>query len=581
MGSLSPKMEETMKTLKSFIEKLFKEDILFLTCLTVYILLIYWQVISKDIILSYDDNVLLTSLSKIENLRHYFDSILNGFILDIQPVRDFSFYLDFKIKAFFPAYSFHFTNVIVWICICYFVRKIFLKQSTDNYYIIGLLVLLYALSPVSANSVAWIAARKHLLSTLFIICATYLTLLHKNSLTTRRVFLISLFYLLSCYSQPINTLWIIWLGYYIYSNGKYKFSVKLLIINSIISLVSICTNFYYYKIIYARNVSPISKFTNYTSLDLGDPLLAIGRYFYQSLYPFAALPSTHYQGSWENMAGLILLTIFLAFCYKEIRKGQTSLLLAIIYYFFPLVLVTINMTNVFCSDTYLLNSSIGFYWCLLIFSEKLKSKNLLTFSLASYVLIVSIYTFNYVSIFNNEDELWLYSQKKEATSQTTVIASSIYVKQKRFKESFELIEELQERWPNQPYLPQVIAENLFYNPNIKTQLKIEKLLEIAPKMPSTYLYLSVLYGYEKDKEGLEKVLYLIFQDSVKFNMEFRGSEIKIAAIFLYTCEFYKLGNCKTHVEEFKSKSLYSDWNKEQLESYLQQLKKSSDYQVNI
>lgn len=573
-------MEKTMKGLKLFIEKMFREDYLFLIFLTFIVMLTYWQVISKDIILSYDDNVLLTSLSKIGNLKHYFSSILNGFILDIQPVRDFSFYLDFKIKDFFPSYSFHFTNTVIWIFICHFVRKIFLKQSTNNYYIVGLLVLLYALSPISANSVAWIAARKHLLSTLFIILATYLTLIHKNSLNIFKIFKISLFYLLSCYSQPINSLWIIWLAYFLYCNEKNKHSIQLFVINSIIFISSISINFYYYKVIYAKNVSPVSKFINYTSLDLGDPLLALGRYFYQSLYPFAALPSTHYQGSWENMAGLVLLIIFLAFCYKKL-KGQTSLLSAIIYYFFPLIIVTINMTNVFCSDTYLLNSSVGFYWCLLILSETLKNKKTLIFILAAYALAVSIYTFNYVNLFNNEDELWLYAQRKEATSQTTVIASSIYVKQKRFKESFQLIEELQERWPNQPYLPQVIAENLFYNPDIKNQLKIEKLLELTPKMPSTYLYLSILYGYEKNTEGLKKVLYLIFKDPIKFNMEFRGSELKIAAIFLYTCVFYKLDNCESHLEEFKSKSLYGDWNKNLLDGYLEELNKSSNYQIHI
>lgn len=570
-----------MKSLRTFTEKLFKEDLLFFLFLTTLVFCTYWQVISKDLVLSYDDNVLLTSLSKIENLRHYYTSILNGFILDIQPIRDLSFYLDFKIKTFVPEYSFHFTNTLIWIFICCYVRKIFLNQSPDSYYISGLLVLLYALSPISANSVAWIAARKHLLSTLFIVLATYLTLYYKNSLSLKKILLISFFYLLSCLSQPINTLWIIWLAYFLYFNEINKVALKLLIINSIIGISSISLNFYYYKFIYAKNVSPISKFKNYASMDLGDPILAIGRYFFQSLYPFAALPSSHYQGSWENMAGLVLLVVALAFCYKKTSKENTSLVSPVIYYFFPLIIVTVNMTNVFCSDTYLLNSSIGFYWCLLIFSKPLENKKIFIFILATYVALAAGYTLNYVKIFNNEDELWLYTQKKEANSQTTVIASSIYIKQKRFKESFKLIEEIQDRWPNQPFLPQLIAENLFYNPDIKNYLKIEKLLELKPKMPSTYLYLSILYGYEKDKVGLEKTLYMIFKDPIKFNMEFRGSEIKIAAIFLYTCEFYKMEKCRTHVEEFKSKSLYSDWNKEKLESYLLLLKKSSDYQINI
>lgn len=574
-------MEKAMKSLKSCFNQTFKENYLFLILLSTLVIGIYWKVISKDLVLSYDDSVLLASLSKINNLKHYFSSIMNGFILDVQPVRDLSFYIDFKIKAFFPGYSFHFTNAFIWILICYFVRKIFLSQSPNSYYISGLLVLLYALSPISANSVAWIAARKHLLSTLFIVLATYLTLNNSKNLTLKKISSISFFYLLSCYSQPINSLWILWLAYFLYSNEKNKQYIKLFLVNSVVCISSILLNFYYYKFIYAKNVSPISKFSNYISLDLGDPLLAIGRYFYQSLYPFAALPNSHFQGSWENLAGLVLLITALAFCYKKITSGQKNLVSPIIYYFFPLIIVTVNMTNVFCSDTYLLNSSIGFYWCLLILCRNLENKKVFTFILSAYVAIVASYTFSYINIFNNENELWLYSQNKEANSQTTVIASSIYIKQKRFKESFLLIEELQDRWPNQPFLPQLIAENLFYNPDIKAQLKIEKLLEINPKMPSTYLYLSILYGYENDKAGLQKTLYMIFNDPVKFNMEFRGGELKIAAIFLYTCDFFKMEKCDEHLEVFKSKSLYSDWNMEEIKSYLNDLKRSSVYQINI
>lgn len=567
--------------MKSLLEKTFKNDYLFFAFLTTLILSIYWKVIGQDTVLAYDDNLLLTSLSKIDNIKHYFSSILNGFILDVQPVRDLTYFIDFKIKSLIPWYSFHFTNVVIWIFTCHFVRKLFLTQSAGNYYVIGLLVLIYALSPTSANSVAWIAARKHLLSTLFIVIATYLTILNRNNLCVSKVFLISLFYLLSCYSQPINSLWIIWLCYFLYTVKKCKMALNLIFINFVIFISSISVNFYYYKFIYSKQVSQITKFANYTSLDLGDPLLAIGRYFYQNLYPFAALPSTHYQGSWENFAGLVLLVIALAFCYKKISKGQTSLIPAIIYYFFPLMIVTINMTNVFCSDTYLLNSSIGFYWCILILSEQVKFKKMLPLLLGAYVLVMSIYTFNYVDIFNDENELWLYSQKKEATSQTTIIASSIYIKQKRFKDSFLLIEQLQERWPDQPYLPQVIAENIFYNPQIRNHIKIEKLLELTPKMPSTYLYLSLLYDHEKNIEGLKSVLYLIFADPIKFNMEFRGSELKIAAIFLYTCKLHKLENCDSHLQEFKSKSPYSDWNDHLIDNYLKELKQSAASQLQI
>ncbi|MEA9354666.1 hypothetical protein SHI21_00520 [Bacteriovorax sp. PP10] len=246
-----------------------------------------------------------------------------------------------------------------------------------------------------------------------------------------------------------------------------------------------------------------------------------------------------------------------------------------------MILVTVNMTNIFASDTYLLNSSIGFYWCFLLISEEFKFQKLLTYILSAYLLIISCYSFYYVKIFINENELWIYSYKKEATPQTAIIASTIYIKQKRFYESFLLIEEIQNRWPRQPYLPQVIAENLFYNPNINSELKIKKISEIKPAMPSTYLYLTILYGYENNRDEVSKVLYLIFNDPIKFNMEFRGNEEKIAAIFIYTCEYFKYSQCRDHIDNFKVNSLYKDWNEDLIDTYLDQLRKYPKYQINI
>lgn len=574
-------MEKIKNSFKHLIENVFLIDIYYYLTLSILIILSYWQIIIKDVVLSYDDSILLTSLSSISSISHYFSSIYTGLVLDIQPVRDISFFIDLKLKAIIPFYSFHFTNVLIWILICINVRKLFLSRENKNYYIVGLLVFLYALSPISGNSVAWIAARKHLLSTLFITYATLIVIKHKNNLALNKILLITFLYFLSCFSHPINTLWIIWLCYSIYPFNKVKNSLKVIISSSVICLISIFSNLYYYKIIFANNVSTSSKFMNLKTLDFGDPILALGRYFYQCINPFAALPSSHYQGSWENLLGITLLVLFLAFCYKRIKQSDSSLIAPLIYFFFPLIIVTVNMTNIFCSDTYLLNSSIGFYWAILIISESFQYKKLFTYLLGFYVFIVACYNIQYIQIFTDEDQLWLYSQKKEANSQSTVIASSIYIKQKRFHESFLLIERIQNQWPNQPYLPQLIAENIFYNPNIDPLIKINKMLEINPKMPSTYLYLSILYAYQDNKSELEKVLFLVLDDPMKFSMEFKGNENKIAAVFLYTCQYFNFNECSNHLEQFKKKASYGNWNNKEIQTYIRDLNKSIKYQINL
>jgi len=572
-----------MQKINEIIHDIFKKDFYFFIFLSSAIFLTYWNTISRDVILSYDDVVLLGPISKIQSIKHYFFSIYNGSVLDFQPIRDLSYLLDFKIKTIYLNYSFHFTNALLWIFLCFIVRKIFILNSPKNYYFIGILTLFYALSPISTNSVAWIAARKHILSTFFIVYATYLTIKYKDHLTTKRSISITLLYFLSCYSQPINSLWVIWFSYFIYSN-KHQLSsrfFRIILPNIIVFTSSIISNIYYYKFIYAKNISSMSKFGNYTSLDFGDPLLALGRYFYQCLNPFSALPSSHYPGSWENLIGLFALVFFLAYCFKKIKAGHYALISPLIYFFFPLILVTVNMTNIFCSDTYLLNSSIGLYWCFLIISQDFKSQKMLITAMSFITIAIALYNFQYIKIFSDENELWLYSQKKEATPQTNIIASSIYIRQKRFYDSALLIEELQSRWPNQPFLPQVIAQNVFYNPNLSNDFKIKKLLEISSPMPSTYFYLSILYGYAGDSSGLKNVIFSIFNDPVKFNMEFRGNEEKIAAIFIYTCSYFKYSECEMYLNNFKRNSLHKDWDNNKFEIYLKQLKAASAYQINI
>lgn len=579
MDSISYERKK-MIFLNKIVKNIFYNHLYFLLFLTFITLILYRSTISTDLILSYDDNVLLGSLAKIKSLPHYIESIINGNILDIQPIRDLSYFLDFKIKNFIPGYSFHLTNVVIWIAICHLVRKIF-SLSSSNYYLIGLLTLIYATSPISANSVAWIAGRKHLLSTLFILCSTYFTIKNQQKSSTRNIFYITLFYFLSCFSQPINSLWIMWLIYFLYSNKKLKKSRYLLITTGTISFISIAVNFYYYKFIYANNVTSMSKFMNYKTLDLGEPLLALGRYFFQCLYPFAALPTTHYPGSWQNLLGLALLILFIIFCFKFLKEKRRSLTSAILYFAFPLILVTLNMTNIFSSDTYLLNSSIGFYWCCLIIFQDNKRSHFISYMLAFYSIALMLYSYQYIQIFNNENELWLYSQAKEPAPQSTVIASSILTKQKKFHESYLLIEEIQDRWPNQPYLPQLIAENIFANPQIKNETKIKVLLEITPPMPSTYFYLSLLYAHDNETKKLEGVLFKIFEGPEKFNMEFRGNEEKIAAIFLYTCKHFQLKECDQHLNNFKARSLYKGWNLKLLDDYYESLRAQPTYQISI
>lgn len=530
----------------------------------------YSSLIRIDTILNYDDKLLLGPVQNIHSLSNYFEYVKKGIVADLQPMRDLSYWIDFKIKDYIPFYSFHFSNVFYWFLACILFHQILILDNCSPDFSL-LFLLLLSISPVSSSSVAWIAARKHILSALFILLATFYSFKQKSSVK------IIISFLLSILSQPINTLWPVWN----YIHSKILSAPKRWLTLTLFGLTaaSLTGNYFYYSVIYPSTFSSVNKFASGAQDGSGLMMLALGRYFYQCLNPFAALPTTHYQGSWENLVGLFLLLLFAIYCYSLDQRLKKRIISPLLFFIFPLLIVVFKRTNIFCSDTYVLTSCAGLYWAFaIIFSEKFNNKFVKG---TLFFLIISIFIFNlkYVSLFQDEDALWVYSEKKEANSQSTAIVASILIQKKQFYDSFLLIKKLQEEWPEQPFIPQLIAENVFHNPGIKPEIKISTLENTTPKTTSTFLYLSILYGQNHSVEKLKLTLPKIFADKRNFNLEFHGAEEKVGAIFYYTCEFYNLENCQKTLNDFKMNLGNTLWNEKIFEDYMGIFKSSKEYGV--
>ena len=353
------------------VKQLIIENFEYPTFLVLFILLLmtFFPLLANHPILNYDDQFLLSSLSKVSDLKNYFENILAGNILDIEPMRDFSFYIDQKIINIVPLYSYQLTNLILWFFIIYIAYKIIFHFSARKDLSL-ILISFYALAPTSTSSVAWISARKHILSTLFSLIAVYLSVLifNKNKLTWLNIALVTLCYLLAILSQPINCLLPFWIFTYALIENQFNFSYfrkekKIAIMFS--ALFFICLfitilNFNYYQSIYLEATRGLPKFIGNTDQQLGFTFLAIGRYFFLTLVPSNSLPVPHNIGSLENLIGLMLLPIFLFLAYHFCSKEKKPIIfLGFFYFLFPLIPVTFKLSNIFCSDTYLLNSILG------------------------------------------------------------------------------------------------------------------------------------------------------------------------------------------------------------------------------
>jgi hypothetical protein len=188
---------------------------------------------------------------------------------------------------------------------------------------------------------------------------------------------------------------------------------------------------------------------------------------------------------------------------------------------------------------------------------------------------------NYTEIFSNESKLWFYSYAKEVNSQSSIVVASTYLKQKKYIEANLVINEIQKKWPTQPFLPQIISEKIFYNAEMKNDQKISELEKMSPKSTSTFLYLTILYGRENQHQKLHNVLDQIFRNEKNFMMEYRGNEEKIAAIYDYTCEFFHVSDCEKSFAEFKKWKSNQNFDQLLFQKYLENLKSRNGYTIPL
>ncbi len=526
-------------------------DIIFILILCVLLFLFYFHLIIQDPILTYDDIQIIAPIKLLNSLPTYFNFFSKGLIFDIQPVRDFSFFLDNLIGNAIGRSLFHFTNLLIWllICVCFYISASLFDKNKSNF----LMLYLFAFSPIAVSSVAWISARKHLLSSFFILLATLYSYFKRKNYNFFDLVVITILYSASVFSHPINILWP--LGFfYVFAKKNYSFNFKVFIF--CLMVIFLFLNFYYYKVVYPISSNGINKII---AFDPGFSLLALGRYLFSSLWPFDFLPTSHSEASVKNIIGISLLPLAFFFLYKIKspwkKKISTHLFL---FYFLPLLPVLIMQTNIFSSDTYLLTSL--FYFNLLI---KLHLKDHLFVRLPLVILLAFfMYTsFNYIKIFNNTDSVWTFSFSKEVTPRSALITARSYTKNKRYAEADHLLRIVQEWEPGLSGLQTIVIENIYLNTNISIADRIKRLSKISPDTTAKHFYLSLLAVNANDHQLYNEHLVKIFNDPLSFKIDFVAHKEIAFAAFFSSCHYFQTEQlCNLIFDKFKEKVHIELWN---------------------
>ncbi len=171
--------------------------------LSICILLVYGQVTSHDFI-NIDDSLYVTQNPHIQNgftLNNFFWAFTTTNAANWHPLTWLSFMGDYEIYGL-RAGGYHFTNLLFHI-INTLLLLFVLNKLTGAFYRSVFVAALFALHPLHVESVAWVAARKDVLSTFFWLLTIWAYSRYVTRPEAKRYFLVFTFFALGLMAKPM------------------------------------------------------------------------------------------------------------------------------------------------------------------------------------------------------------------------------------------------------------------------------------------------------------------------------------------------------------------------------------------
>ncbi|MBS2029376.1 MAG: hypothetical protein JST54_15850 [Deltaproteobacteria bacterium] len=431
--------------------------------------------VRRDPVLSRDDEALIRPLQRAHGLADYVAGVRGGQVLDLQPVRDASLWGDLALHRLTGVSTFHLTNLALLLVLLVLLQRL-LAARWGPTWAVAAVVALYAFHPVVANTVSWIAARKHLLSAVFILAATVVATRKDKPLGPGRQLAAVALYTLSVLSQPITLLWPAWLALELWLQTRnLKSLAPLLVPLAGVALVVGGVNVWYYRTIFV-SLAHGSKFVEAPEGTIAVSLLAIGRYLFNCILP-VAVATTYDPGRWFNLVGLCLLPLL---AFVSLKLGRTAdVVSGWGMFLFPLIPVTARMTNIFVSDTYLLVPLAGLgmvglaVWDAVGNSRGRAAVAGVAAALAAVAFIMQSHVV--AASWSSEAALWDHAYHTEPTPNALAKQSFYLLGAGRLDESLQVAEQLLEWEPHHPEAAYVFAHAVAESRSLTPREKLARL----------------------------------------------------------------------------------------------------------
>ena len=373
----------------------------------VFYSVLYFNYLQKDPILGRDDVLLVYPLKSISTLNQYVTDVKNNTILDFQPIRDLTLYLNIKTIEWSGISTFHITNFVLFL----FSIFLFMKLLDALEFLRNQIIwsgILFASHPLMVSSVGWISARKHSLGLVFLLLCLLSFIKH------RKITIFSILcYAFSILSHQIFILFPAWL--FLYARCK---KIKLDKVRSLVlSFIGLVVLFLGVLKTFFLEMGNVTYKHFHWYENISRYVLSVGRSVSQVILPIS-ISGDYYQGSILNLLGIPLLILCLFFIYKSKNRLDPFLwigLAAVVhiptyiaftndtYLYLPLICVIVSANYYFLNMSFQINSKIKFA------------------SLLFYISLLLTKTISASQMWRSDLDLWRYSYSNEPSPFNSIL----------------------------------------------------------------------------------------------------------------------------------------------------------------
>jgi protein O-mannosyl-transferase len=505
--------------------------------------------VAEDPLLNRDDQRLVLPLASVDSPARYLEAWREGRILDVQPVRDATFKLNLWLKEHTGRGHYHLTNVLLWVG-CVLLTWRLLEGLAPGSWLPAVVAALFALHPVFAMSVAWVAARKHLLSCLFILLATLgLRRAASRGASAGGVLATAGAYTLSVFSQPITVLWPVWAAWEAWRQPPARRWELLRIVLACAPVAALCLwlNASYYS---GAFVAQTGSEKLLEGLHVGVSLLALGRAFFNLVCP-VVLATTYDPGRALNLVGLFLLVPFALWVYRSVPRDEA--LGWGLFALLPLAVVLGKMTNIFLFDTYLLTPGVGLACLALHLAAPLEQAQAAPRRVAAGVALLvagfyGVHTWGVVQSWRSDASVWGHAYEVEPTPNALAKHAYYLAGTERAREAVEVALELRAEAPGHPEAAYVLARAVALDRGLTAQQKDLVLRENASEDPWHLYFHGTVRASLGDAAGGSGLMWKALGTPGAFRQELAT----VAAEAWYLCRLGGGEDCDGRVEGLKA-----------------------------